>query len=290
VPAAILESELFGHAKVSSSTGAERERAGRIASAAGGTLLLDEIAEIAPEAQAKVSRLLKSGEFQRVGSHRTEKADVRIVAATHQDLEPLVQAGRFRQDLYLALKVIELRVPPLRERLGDLPLLVEHFLRKYWKRSNPLPRLSRHMKQALASHRFPGNVRELEHLIERACLLSDGPKLEVDLPPAEPAPAAPSGSWGFERYDNEELKIAREAALAEVERQFLCGLLERWDGNVSRAAREAGIHRTYLQRLIAEHRPLRAESGPLDTASRPEVDSLHRKPSSGAFKEGNPWP
>jgi Nif-specific regulatory protein/two-component system response regulator HydG len=253
LPGTILESELFGHVR-GAFTGAERDRAGRIASAAGGTLFLDEIAEIPLELQAKLLRFLQFGEVQRLGSDRTEHVAVRIVAATHQDLPSLVKAGRFRQDLYFRLNVVELKLPPLRERRSDIVLLLEHFLAKHWKRPGEAPRWSPAAAQALHAHDFPGNVRELEHLVQRACLLATAPQLDLNLLPPELAGREPPAGRGFTQLTNDELKAAREAAVQEVERTFLAALMQRHEGNVSKAAREAGMQRGYLQKLLAEYR------------------------------------
>jgi transcriptional regulator with GAF, ATPase, and Fis domain len=255
LPGTLLESELFGHVK-GAFTGAERERAGRIASAGGGTLFLDEVAEIPPEVQVKLLRFLQFGEIQRLGSDRVEKVDVRVVAATHQDLPALIAAGRFRQDLYYRLKVVEVTLPPLRERKSDLPLLIERLLRDKARRGGPRPRLTARAEAALAAHDFPGNVRELAHILESAVLLAPGPEIDVDVLPAEVggragSPAAPPR---FERYDQAELERAREAALGEAEQAFLDGLMARAGGNVSQAARESGIHRSQLQRMLARRR------------------------------------
>jgi Nif-specific regulatory protein/two-component system response regulator HydG len=257
LPATVLESELFGHQK-GAFTGADRDRPGRIAGADGGTLFLDEIGEIPLEAQAKLLRFLQFGEIQRLGSDRTQTVDVRVVAATHQDLPALVQAGRFRQDLYFRLKVIELFVPPLRDRTGDVPLLVDHFLRTYWRREGDPPRWTRAAEQALASYAYPGNVRELAHAVERACILARGPDLGVELLPPEIAaavsgpPAAAAGA--FAEHTAAELEAAKEAAVARVEDEFLAGLMDRCGGNVSQAARHSGIHRSQLQRIMARRR------------------------------------
>ena len=259
LPGTILESELFGHVK-GAFTGADRDRAGRVASAQGGTLFLDEVAEIAPEVQAKLLRFLQFGEIQRVGSDRVEKVDVRVIAATHQDLAALVEAGRFRRDLWFRLKVIELQIPPLRERASDVPLLVDHFLGRCWKRPGERPRWTARAARALQDHPWPGNVRELGHVVERAAILARGPVLDVDLfppdlapsIPAAPEPAAPPR---FAALTASGLEAAREASVAEVERAFVAALLEQHGGNVSLAARESGIHRTYLQKLLVRHRP-----------------------------------
>jgi transcriptional regulator with GAF, ATPase, and Fis domain len=263
LPGSILESELFGHVR-GAFTGAERDRAGRIATADGGTLFLDEIAEIPLELQAKLLRFLQFGEIQRLGSDRTERVDVRIVAATHQDLGALVKAGRFRQDLYFRLKVIELHIPPLRERKSDLPLLVAHFLREHWKRPGETPRLTIEAERALNAYPFPGNVRELEHLLERCCVLATGPEIGLALLPEELRAEVPPGEAAmFAELSNDELKRAREAAADAVERRFIEELLRRSDGNVSRAARESGMNRSYLQRLVGKH-GLQASGDPAD--------------------------
>lgn len=256
LPGTILESELFGHVR-GAFTGADRDRVGRVASAQGSTLFLDEVAEIAPDVQAKLLRFLQFGEIQRVGSDRTEKVDVRVIAATHQDLPALVEAGKFRRDLYFRLKVVEIHIPPLRERSSDIPLLVEHFLRTSWKRPGERPRFTARAERALREHTYPGNVRELAHVVERACILATGPELDVDLLPADLAPPEAAGSASpprFARLSADELEEAREASITEVDRAFLAALMERHGWNISQAARESGLNRTYLQKLLARHR------------------------------------
>jgi Nif-specific regulatory protein/two-component system response regulator HydG len=258
LPGTLLESELFGHV-AGAFTDAKRDRPGRLASAHGGTLFLDEVGEIPVEAQAKLLRFLQFGEIQRLGSDRTEKVDVRIVAATHRDLRQMVKEGRFREDLYFRLKVLDLVLPPLRDRRGDVPLLADHFLRRSWRRPGERPRWTARAERALQGHAYPGNVRELSHAVERACLLARGPELDVDLLPPEMAGAASAAGDAaaepvFSALTNEGLNEARDAAVEAVERRFLAELMERCDGNVSRASREAGIHRSYLQKLLARYR------------------------------------
>jgi transcriptional regulator with GAF, ATPase, and Fis domain len=266
LPASVLESELFGHVR-GAFTGAARDRAGRLAAAEGGTLFLDEVAEVSPELQVKLLRFLQCGEIQRVGSDRTETLDVRIVAATHADLRARVQERDFREDLYYRLRVLELRIPPLRERMSDLPLLVEHFLEKYWRRQGETPRLSSAAEAALRHHCWPGNVRELEHTVQRMCLLAKGPELGSELLPDEVQAPLSAVPRVFRELTNAELKTARERAAAEAEREFVGTLMERHAGNISKAARAAGLQRRYpkaaraaglqrryLQRLLARHR------------------------------------
>jgi Nif-specific regulatory protein/two-component system response regulator HydG len=255
LPGTLLESELFGHV-AGAFTDAKRDRPGRLASAHGGTLFLDEVGEIPIEAQAKLLRFLQFGEIQRLGSDRTEKVDVRIVAATHRDLPRMMREGRFREDLYFRLKVLDLTLPPLRDRRGDVPLLADHFLRRFWRRPGERPRWLPRADRALQAYPYPGNVRELAHAVERACLLARGPDLDLDLLPPEMAGAAgdPAAEPSFSELTGEVLNESREASVAAVEQRFLVELMRSCDGNVSRAAREAGLHRTYLQKLLARHR------------------------------------
>ncbi|MFL6202010.1 MAG: sigma 54-interacting transcriptional regulator [Thermoanaerobaculia bacterium] len=263
LPGTLLESELFGHV-AGAFTDARRDRPGRLAAAHGGTLLLDEVGEIPPEAQAKLLRFLQFGEIQRLGSDRTEKVDVRIVAATHRDLRQMCRDGRFREDLYFRLKVLDLTLPPLRDRRGDVLLLADHFLRRHWRRAGEKPRWTPRAERALLAYGYPGNVRELAHAVERACLLAREPELDVPLLPPEMAGAAEDGAAplpiSFRELTGEVLNEAREASVAEVERRFVEELMQRCEGNVSRAARKSGIHRSYLQKLLARHRP--APTGP----------------------------
>jgi transcriptional regulator with GAF, ATPase, and Fis domain len=261
LPGTLLESELFGHV-AGAFTDARRDRPGRLATAHGGTLFLDEIGEIPIEAQAKLLRFLQFGEIQRLGSDRTEKVDVRVVAATHRDLRQMIRDGRFREDLYFRLKVLDLKLPPLRERRGDVLLLADHFLRRHWRRAGEKPRWTPKAERALFAYGFPGNVRELSHAVERVCLLAQGPELDLGLLPPEIAGAAGASAEPiFRELTGESLNEAREASVAEVERRFVEELMERCDGNVSRAARESGLHRSYLQKLLARHRPALATEG-----------------------------
>jgi DNA-binding NtrC family response regulator len=214
IPETILESELFGHER-GSFTGAVAKREGRFAKAAGGTLFLDEIGELSPQVQVKLLRVVQEGEFEPVGGN-TQKADVRIVAATNRDLLAEVQAGRFREDLYYRLNVISITAPPLRARREDIPLLVDHFLGLYCAK-NGRPRLqpTRGALDRLLDYSWPGNVRELENVIERAVVLSRSDALtESDLPDAV-ALATPSvaASLTFDvgtPLDEIELRVIRE--------------------------------------------------------------------------------
>ncbi|HEV7784878.1 MAG TPA: sigma 54-interacting transcriptional regulator, partial [Thermoanaerobaculia bacterium] len=255
LPGSLLESELFGHV-AGAFTDAKRDRPGRLAKAHHGTLFLDEVGEIPLEVQAKLLRFLELGEIQRLGSDRVEKVDVRIVAATHRDLRQMIKEERFREDLYFRLKVLDITLPPLRERQGDVPLLVDHFLREHWCRPEEEPRWTARAYRALLSHLWPGNVRELDHAVERACLLARGPELDLDLLPPEVAGAAPNpqAEPAFPELTGAALNEACEAATNALEKRFLTELMCRWKNNVSHAAREAGLHRSHLQRLLARHR------------------------------------
>jgi transcriptional regulator with GAF, ATPase, and Fis domain len=196
VPRELYESEFFGHAR-GAFTGALRDRAGRFELADGGTLFLDEVGEIPLELQAKLLRVLQEGELERVGEERTRRIDVRVIAATNRDLRAEAEAGRFRQDLYYRLSVFPIELPPLRKRAEDIPLLAEHFLTAAARKlGRPVPRLTLAAVRQLQQYAWPGNVRELQHVIERAVITTDGPRLTFDLPggppprPATPAPPA----------------------------------------------------------------------------------------------------
>jgi Nif-specific regulatory protein/two-component system response regulator HydG len=252
LPSTILESELFGHARCAF-TDAQRDRTGRIASAAGGTLFLDEVAEIPLELQSKLLRFLQFGEIQRLGSDRLEKVDVRIVAATHQDLGRPVQEGKFRKDLYFRLNVVELGLPPLRERRGDIPLLLQAFTRRYWRRPGEPPRWSAEAQRALEAYEYPGNVRELENLVERACLLVRGPVLDREMLPEALREARAFHQAEFVELTREELQQSCKAATEAVERRFLAALMDKWSWNVTQAARSSGLNRTHLHKLLRQH-------------------------------------
>ncbi len=187
---ALLESELFGHER-GAFTGADRRKKGRFEAADGGTLFLDEVGEISPSMQAKLLRVLQSGTFERVGGSETVQVDVRIVAASNKRLEDEVKAGRFRSDLFYRLAVVRIDVPPLRERVEDIPLLALHFLEKLTARSTPpVTEIDSAAMQALLEHTWPGHVRELENAIKAAVAMADGTVIHRDALPATIAPRA----------------------------------------------------------------------------------------------------
>jgi DNA-binding NtrC family response regulator len=235
----VFESELFGHVK-GAFTDAHAERAGRFELADGGTLFLDEIANVPAAQQARLLRVLETGEFERVGSSLTRKVDVRLLTATNADLKSEVQGGRFRQDLFFRINTVEIRLPPLRERPEDLPLLAAHFLHQHAGRyRKPLLRFDEGALQAILAHRWPGNVRELEHAVERSVLLAAG-----DTVHAADLGLQPAGD-GRARLD--------EMSLEEVERALIQKALARHSGNVSLAAQDLGLSRSGLYRRLKRH-------------------------------------
>ncbi len=253
LPETLLESELFGHEK-GSFTGALYTRAGRFESADGGTLFLDEIGDISPTVQVKLLRFLEEKEFERVGGNRTFKVDVRIVAATHRDLKKKIEDGSFREDLYYRLNVIEIHIPPLRDRDGDIPLVANHFMRKYAEsNSKDVRDLSDEVLALLLSHSWPGNVRELENAMERAVVLSDEPTLTpIHFPTlrraaVEDSPHAKSTNGGVS---------IPGSTLADIEREAILRTLEAVGGSTSRAAALLQISARKIQYKLKEYQRL----------------------------------
>ncbi len=264
LPTGLLESELFGHVK-GSFTGAVVNKIGRFEAADTGTIFLDEVAEMPPELQVKLLRVLQFGEFEKVGSYKAQRVDVRIIAATNKRLTDLVAQGTFREDLYYRLKIVEIHFPPLRERPDDIPLLIDHFILKHSEAlGKTIAGADPQFVRTLQHYQFPGNIRELEGIMQRAIILSrDNYISESELPPeilesSRPAQAAavPGHSVPVAR-NNDELKLAREEAtaraVAEVERAFLEAVLEEAGGNISRASKATGMNRSLFQRLVKKH-------------------------------------
>jgi two-component system response regulator HydG len=242
IPETILEAELFGYER-GAFTGAATRRDGRFAVAHGGTLFLDEVGEIPPSVQVKLLRVLQSGEYEPLGSSgKVRQADVRLIAATNRDLAAEVAAGRFRDDLYYRLNVIAITCPPLRHRHGDVPLLAQHFLRKFCLRDGRDVRgFTPAALEALERHAWPGNVRELENAVERAVVLARGERIDVgDLPPSVPA----------ERADGSEIVIAIGTPLEEVERRLIEETLRRTRGDKKLAAQLLGIAARTIYRKL----------------------------------------
>ncbi len=243
IPENLAEAELFGHEK-GAFTGAEQAREGFFAAAEGGTLFLDELGLLPPALQPKLLRVLQDGEYMPVGSRKARKASVRVIGATNEDLAGLVKAGKFREDLWFRLRVVPVRLPPLRERREDIPALVEHFVQKHALRlGRPPLQPDAAAMRALLDHAWPGNIRELEHAVERGLLLAQGDAITLaDLPPElTPAPAA-DGSDDGGRY-----RKARDA----WERRWFEDLLREAGGSVTDAARAAGLHRSTLYEKLA---------------------------------------
>jgi DNA-binding NtrC family response regulator len=234
----VFESELFGHVK-GAFTDAKLDRMGRFELADRGTLFLDEIANIPPPLQARLLRVLETGDFEPVGASRTRHADVRVLAATNADVQEEVRHGRFREDLLFRLNTVEIRLPPLRERREDVPALAAQYLRTYAQRyRTPVTGFTPEAVQALLAHPWPGNVRELDHAVERAVLLARGDRVGV----ADLGLSTGSGERPLERM-----------TLDEAERHLVADALRRHAGNVSEAARALGVSRSALYRRMHRH-------------------------------------
>ena len=235
----VFESELFGHTK-GAFTDAKTDRVGRFELADGGTLFLDEIANLSLSQQAKLLRVLQTGELERVGSSKTRRVDVRVLCATNADPHAEVAAGRFREDLLFRINTIEIQLPPLRERREDIPVLAAHFLREHAMRyRKAVTRFHPDAMRALLAYTWPGNVRELSHAIERAALLAEGDTVRVaDLNLRSPG----EGAGRLE-----------DLSLEEVERVLIQKALARFDGNVSAAAKTLGLSRSALYRRLSHH-------------------------------------
>ena len=269
IPGELLESELFGHEK-GAFTGAAARRIGRFEEADGGTVFLDEIGDMPPNLQVKLLRVLQDGSIQRLGSNKDISVDVRVIAATHQDLTQLIAAEKFREDLYYRIKVFDLEIPPLRDRHDDISLLVKHFIENYSKKlDRQTVEIQSIALDTLCQYGYPGNVRELEHIIERAIILCnkdtitlyDLPKEVVDAMPALTPSEETRTILNTEQISipgsiprtNEELKVAKAEAQRRIESRFLTELLSSTGGNVSEAARRSEMNRYWLMDLIKKH-------------------------------------
>ena len=257
LPENLLESELFGHEK-GSFTGAVRSKSGLMELADGGTLFLDEIGELPTGLQSKLLRTLQERQIRRVGGTELVDVDVRVVSATNRDIRDAIVKGTFREELYYRINVIEIRLPPLRERVGDIPLLVHAFLRRYGQ--GRIQACSADAMAVLEAYRWPGNVRELQNVMERACALADSDTIMPgDLPePVQEGGIPRRGDAGLPRDAAPEatslpLKEAKEQWMGVLEASYLRQLLERHDGNISAAAKTAGIDRKTFHRLITKH-------------------------------------
>jgi two-component system, NtrC family, response regulator HydG len=250
----LAEAELFGHTR-GAFTGAVRARPGLFGEADGGTLLLDEVGELAPGAQAKLLRVLQEGEVRPVGEERSRRVDVRVVAATHRDLRQEVAAGRFREDLFYRLNVVTLRVPALRERPEDVPVLARHFLRRFAERFGVRePPASPALLAALAGHGWPGNVRELEHAVESLVALSPDGELDLAL-----LPFAARGAGASAEAAAELPALGLRPRMEAYERGMIVDALRAAHGNRSEAARKLGISRVTLHDKLRKYGLARAE-------------------------------
>jgi two-component system nitrogen regulation response regulator GlnG len=262
IPRELLESELFGHER-GAFTGAVESRPGRFREARGGTLFLDEIGDMPLELQAKLLRVLQSGEVTSVGGRRPEHVDVRILAATHRELDAAVREGRFREDLLYRLRVVPIHIPPLRERPEDVAALAQHFVARYAEELGTGPRLlSPDAQERLLAHPWPGNVRELENAIKRALVLGTGEVLapEAFAFLAAPAAAEADPAAGLRDWVLREVDAAlaagthdlHDALLRRIERPLLERVLEHTGGNQLRAAALLGINRNTLRKKLTE--------------------------------------
>jgi transcriptional regulator with GAF, ATPase, and Fis domain len=254
IPANLIESELFGHAK-GAFTGAHQVRVGAFEAAHGGTIFLDEIGELPVEIQPKLLRVLAQKEIRRLGENHPREVDVRVIAATNRDLEREVNEGRFREDLYYRLAVVNLNVPPLRERAEDIPLLVQHFLSEM----EELDKMSLFSKETLAKmakHRWPGNIRELRNYVER--IVYAGPDLEG--PVTEKRNQLPADEVDIEL----PYKAAKRLIVDRFEEAYCQKLIAWANGNMSKAARKAELDRMYIKRMALRHGivPKRSKAAP----------------------------
>jgi two-component system, NtrC family, response regulator AtoC len=251
LPENLIEAELFGYER-GAFTGADRQKKGRFELAHTGTLFLDEAGELTPGAQVKLLRALQERRFERVGGTETVSVDVRVIAASNQDLKQAVTEKQFREDLYYRLSVIEIKLPPLRARLGDVPQLAEHFLeRAATRQASSVKVLSDQATRALLAYNFPGNVRELENMIERA-VVTAGPAVEV-LSPLHLFGAEGQAVSDHEKLNQFFLDLPFKEAVAELERQLIQRALEASGGNRAEAARRLGINRRLLYSKLEEH-------------------------------------
>jgi two-component system, NtrC family, response regulator AtoC len=262
IPDTLLESELFGY-KRGAFTDARTDRAGIFVEADGGTIFLDEIAELSPTLQAKLLRVLQEGEIRPLGAQRSQKVDVRVVAATNRNLEENLASGAFREDLFYRLNVIHIHLPALRDRADDILPLAEHFLQQSVARAGKEVRAFHETaKKALLGYGWPGNVRELENVIERAVALVEGPLVRVeDLPPMAPIVRERRAAEGEPEPDPFAAALARGLTLAQLERDYIMKVLAAEGGNKTRAAQRLGLDRKTLYRKLEEYAASGGEPG-----------------------------
>jgi len=249
LPENLLESELFGHEK-GAFTGAIQRRIGRFEQAHTGSVFLDEIGDLSPSLQMKLLRFLQEKEFERVGSNQTIKADVRVMAATNRDLEEGIRRGTFREDLYYRLNVIAIFLPPLRERRGDIPLLIDHFLQKYsQKNRRPIPKISKEARDLLLQYAYPGNVRELENILERSLVVSRSDTITTRDLPFQVREGVQEAKIGPESKE-----ASLNAMLSGMERDLIVKALEECGGVQTKAGRSLGISERVLRYKMKKYR------------------------------------
>lgn len=244
IPPHLLENEFFGHHQ-GAYTDARSNQPGLVAEAEGGTLFLDEINSLSPAAQAKLLRFLEDRSYRTLGYPRSIKADVRLLAATNTDLSARVHEGTFRRDLFHRLQVVTLRLPPLRERLKDIPLLAEYFLRRYTNTDDGW-HFTPEALESMCGYEWPGNVRELENVVQQLVLVNPSKVIRAEDLPWPPVPR--------EAHLGESFRAAKARAIMLFERSYLAGLLQTHRGNITRAAKAAGQDRRTFRRLIRKHR------------------------------------
>ncbi len=248
IPEGLLEDELFGHVK-GAFTDARWDRQGLLGAADGGTLFLDEIGELPLALQAKLLRVVQTREFRRIGDDRDTRVDLRIVTATHRDLERLVADGRFREDLYYRIQVVTLRLPPLRQRKHDLPLLAHHFLLQHrGKLGKHVDGFTPQAMARLVAHDFPGNIRELDNMIQHAVVMAQGPMVQP-----EDIPVPGTRDAADEMDTARPYRELKAELLDRFEREYLAALLHAHHGNLAAASRVAGMDRKNLWQLLRKH-------------------------------------
>jgi nitrogen regulation protein NR(I) len=260
IPESLMESEFFGYEK-GAFTGAASSKPGRFELADGGTLFLDEIGELPKPLQVKLLRVVQEQTLERVGGVKMIRVDVRVLSATHQDLKLKIKEGSFREDLFYRLNTVTLKLPPLRERKEDLPLLIDHLLRKYSERLHrPVRGMSPEARAVLTTYNYPGNIRELENIIERGVLLSQGEALRLEDLPEELHHASPSTAES-ESPSPDRIKDRVKSIKGQMEREMIVAALQETGGNVTLAAKQLGLSRKGLQLKMKAYQIQREAQG-----------------------------
>jgi two-component system response regulator AtoC len=248
----LLESELFGHEK-GAFTSAVGQRQGRFELADGGTLFLDEVGDVPAAMQAKLLRVLQERRFERVGGSQTIEVDVRVIAATNRSLQRMVQAGKFREDLYYRLNVIKIELPPLHERPEDIPLLASHFIQKYGRPGAQLPQIAPEAMDVLLAYQWPGNIRQLENAMERACVTSRDEWIRPENLPPEIV-QAPAPKMRFPVDLSRPMTEQLPEVVAAFEERYLRRALKKARGHIGRTARITGLSRRTISDKIAQYK------------------------------------